>query len=68
MTKGADVNSTSRPALQILPFENLGSSDDEYFVNGMAEDLASRLAGVQILSIAGPTDMSFVEPGYEIFL
>ncbi len=57
--KDADVTTTSRLSLGILPFENLGSPEDEYFVNGLAEDLASRLAGVEILSILVQSDVAY---------
>ena len=56
MPKDAGISTAERLSVGILPFENTGSPDDDYFVNGMAEDLARRLAGVQVLRVAGPTD------------
>jgi serine/threonine-protein kinase len=43
-------------SLAVLPFENLGSPQDDYFVVGLAEDIVCRLAGVQRLSLVGPND------------
>jgi TolB-like protein/Flp pilus assembly protein TadD len=37
----------------VLPFENLGSPDDEYFAEGMTEEITARLAavnGIQVIS------------------
>ena len=31
----------------VLPFENLGAPEDEYFADGMTEEITSRLAGGQ---------------------
>jgi serine/threonine protein kinase/Flp pilus assembly protein TadD len=33
--------------IAVLPFENLGSSDDEYFADGIADQIISRLSGLQ---------------------
>jgi len=41
------------PRIVVLPFENLGSPDDEYFADGISEEITSRLAavsGVQVIS------------------
>ena len=48
--KPADV---SLPRIVVLPFENLGSPDDEYFADGITEEITARLAaieGVQVIS------------------
>jgi serine/threonine protein kinase len=37
--------SAGRTMLAVLPFENLGSDDQEYFADGMTEEITSRLAG-----------------------
>ncbi len=47
-------------SLAVLPFENLGSPEDEYLVVGLAEDIVNRLAGVQRLSLVGPNDGGLV--------
>jgi serine/threonine-protein kinase len=41
------------PRIVVLPFENLGSADDEYFAEGMTEEITARLAtvdGLQVIS------------------
>ena len=37
--------------LVVLPFENLGSPDDEYFANGITDAITARLAGVSGLAV-----------------
>ncbi|MGB5814339.1 MAG: protein kinase, partial [Thermoanaerobaculia bacterium] len=39
------------PLIVVLPFENLGSSEDEYFADGMTEEITSRLAVVSGLRV-----------------
>jgi serine/threonine protein kinase/Tfp pilus assembly protein PilF len=39
------------PRIVVLPFENLGSPDDEYFADGITEELISRLAAVSGLQV-----------------
>jgi serine/threonine protein kinase len=39
------------PRLVVLPFENLGDPEDEYFADGITEELISRLAGVSGLQV-----------------
>jgi serine/threonine protein kinase/tetratricopeptide (TPR) repeat protein len=41
------------PRIVVLPFENLGSPDDEYFADGITEEITSRLtavSGLQVIS------------------
>ncbi|MFQ5703612.1 MAG: protein kinase [Gemmatimonadales bacterium] len=45
-TGGSDVT-----RLTVLPFENKGAADDEYFADGITDEIATRLAGVPGLSI-----------------
>jgi DNA-binding SARP family transcriptional activator/TolB-like protein/Tfp pilus assembly protein PilF len=40
-------------ALAVLPFENLGKSDDAYFAVGMAEEISSRLGTLPGLQLIG---------------
>jgi serine/threonine-protein kinase len=52
----------------VVPFRNLGSSDDEYFVEGLLEDLVDMLATVQGLRVRGrgyaeASDRDVVETG-----
>lgn len=44
-----------RKMLVVLPFENLGSPDDEYFADGMTEEITSRLAVVSGLGVISRT-------------
>jgi len=37
--------------LVVLPFENLGSTEDEYFADGITDAITARLAGIHGLSI-----------------
>jgi len=39
----------------VLPFENLGSTDDAYFASGMTEEITSRLANVRTLAVISRT-------------
>jgi len=39
----------------VLPFENRGPADDEYFAEGMTEEVSDRLARVSGLSVMPPT-------------
>jgi serine/threonine-protein kinase len=41
--------------LVVLPFENLGRSEDEYFADGMTEEVTARLAGLHGLGVIGRT-------------
>ena len=41
------------PKLAVLPFENLGSSEDDYFADGITEEITSRIAeigGLRVIS------------------
>ncbi|HTF38030.1 MAG TPA: tetratricopeptide repeat protein, partial [Blastocatellia bacterium] len=49
----APVVADSTPSLAVLPFENLGKSDDSYFVDGMTEEISSRLGAVSGLRLIG---------------
>ncbi len=51
------------PAIAVLPFENLsGDPEQEYFVDGMAEDLITRLSSSQFLRVIA-RNSSFVYKG-----
>ena len=49
-------------SLAVLPFENLGSQNGDYFVVGLAEDIVCRLAGMQRLALVGPNDGGLDSP------
>lgn len=40
-----------RPMVAVLPFQNLGSSQDEYFAIGMTEEIATRMASVSSIGV-----------------
>jgi len=44
-----------RNMLVVLPFENLGPPEDEYFAGGITEELTSRLAALQGLGVISRT-------------
>jgi serine/threonine protein kinase/tetratricopeptide (TPR) repeat protein len=41
----------NRKMLVVLPFENLGASEDEYFANGVTDAITARLAGISGLGV-----------------
>ena len=48
----------AEPVLAVLPFENLGSPDQEYFADGMADEVRGKLAelvGLQVIGRASST-------------
>jgi TolB-like protein/predicted Ser/Thr protein kinase len=46
-----------RIMLAVLPFENLGDPDDEYFADGMTEEITARLAVVHDLGVIARTSV-----------
>ncbi|MDX1502505.1 MAG: protein kinase [Thermoanaerobaculia bacterium] len=42
---------TENPRLMVLPFDNLGPADDEYFAAGMTEEINIRIAGASSLAV-----------------
>lgn len=46
---------TKRKMLAVLPFQNLGSPDDEYFADGMTEEITTCLAGLSGLGVISRT-------------
>ncbi len=47
----AALPAADRKMIVILPFENLGSAEDDYFAAGMAEEITTRLASVTGLGV-----------------
>jgi len=43
------------PRIVILPFENLGSPDDEFFADGITEEITARMASVKGLQVISRT-------------
>jgi len=52
---GEDGPSSRRTMIAVLPFENLGASADEYFADGVTEEISSRLATVSALGVISRT-------------
>jgi len=48
---GSTAEDFERTMLVVLPFENLGDSDDEYFSNGITHAVTARLAGLAGLGV-----------------
>ncbi len=46
---------SDRKMLVVLPFENLGSAEDEYFADGITDEITSRLASVSGLGVISRT-------------
>jgi len=49
------VKSTDKIMLAVLPFENLGSSEDEYFADGITEEILTNLARLSGLGVISRT-------------
>jgi TolB-like protein/tetratricopeptide (TPR) repeat protein/predicted Ser/Thr protein kinase len=59
-TPATGTSAGARPAdarqrIVVLPFENLGATDDAYFADGMTEEISSRLASVNGLGVISRT-------------
>ncbi|MFQ5651854.1 MAG: protein kinase, partial [bacterium] len=52
---GGGIVNIERKMLVVLPFENLGPPEDEYFADGLTEELTSRLAMVHGLGVISRT-------------
>jgi non-specific serine/threonine protein kinase len=48
---------STRKMLAVLPFENLGPTEDEYFADGITEEIISRLAAVKELGVISRTSV-----------
>lgn len=48
---------TGRKMLAVLPFQNLGAEDQEYFADGMTEEITSRLVAVSGLGVISRTSV-----------
>jgi len=55
LTRNESQVSSERKMLVVLPFENLGLADDEYFADGITEEITSRLAALQGLGVISRT-------------
>jgi serine/threonine protein kinase/tetratricopeptide (TPR) repeat protein len=43
------------PMIAVLPFDNLGDAEDEYFADGITDEITSRLAGISGLGVISRT-------------
>jgi TolB-like protein/Flp pilus assembly protein TadD len=50
-SEGEAVAANGRQMIVVLPFENLGPAEDEYFADGMSEEITSRLSAVGGLGV-----------------
>jgi len=50
---GSQLENADSPSLAVLPFENLGSSDDAYFAEGTTDEISSRLGSLAGLRVIG---------------
>jgi DNA-binding winged helix-turn-helix (wHTH) protein/TolB-like protein len=55
---GAPSGAERVKRIAVLPFVNLGPADDEYFVAGMTDEIASRLAGLSRLAVKSSTTVT----------
>ena len=61
----ADLAEDTRPSIAVLPFVNMSSDEEqEYFADGMTEELLNALAKIRDLRVAGRTS-SFAYKGEE---
>jgi serine/threonine protein kinase/tetratricopeptide (TPR) repeat protein len=49
--KKTPASETGRTMMVVLPFENLGQPEDDFFAAGMAEEITSRLASISSLGV-----------------
>ncbi|MFQ5653077.1 MAG: protein kinase, partial [bacterium] len=54
---GETVPTSQRKMLAVLPFENLGPPEQEYFADGITEEIISRLAGIRALGVISRTSI-----------
>ncbi|HEU5169871.1 MAG TPA: protein kinase [Gemmatimonadales bacterium] len=52
---GGRAVGSSVPVLAVLPFKNLGPAEDQYFADGLTEEITSRLAGLSGLRVISRT-------------
>jgi TolB-like protein/Flp pilus assembly protein TadD len=60
-------SAAGRKMLVVLPFENLGAPEDEYFADGITEEITSRLASVGRLGVISRTSsVQYAQTGKSI--
>ena len=56
--RSGDIPATSGPSVAVLPFENMsGKADEDYFSDGMTEELLNVLAKIPKLNVAARTSV-----------
>jgi len=55
ITDKEDSAAGATPMIAVKPFENLGSPEDEYFADGITDEITSRLAGIVGLGVISRT-------------
>ena len=55
LTRNKSMVSQERKMLVVLPFENTGLADDEYFADGITEEITTRLGALQDLGVISRT-------------
>ena len=53
--RGARDSDASRSRIVVLPFKNIGSAEDQYFSDGMTEEVTSRLSSIASLGVIART-------------
>ena len=54
------VSATARPLIAVLPFRNIGAAADEYFADGLTEEITSRLSAISAIgTISRTTALSY---------
>jgi len=53
--RGDSQSGDARTKLVVLPFENLGAAEDEYFADGVTEEITSRLSEIPDLGVISRT-------------
>jgi len=51
LTKGGQKPESIRKMLAVLPFENLGAPEDEYFADGITDEITAKLASIRDLGV-----------------
>ncbi|MDH3629223.1 MAG: protein kinase [Acidobacteriota bacterium] len=49
------VQEATKQMMAVLPFDNMGPAEDEYFAEGITEEISARLASIDQLGIIGRT-------------
>jgi TolB-like protein len=55
---GGDANPDTVKTIAVLPFDNLGASDDEYFSDGMTDEVRGKLANLAGLRVTARSSSS----------